>query len=221
MKKLTNDQSGSIVATVVIVLLSLMLIGAGVFAGWAYTGMNDYKFNTNQKISEAVRANTKQVQQEDAANFAEQAKQPYKVFRGSDAFGSVNITYPKTWSLYLVSTNASTPVDLYAAPDIVPTTNDRNSTFALRVQVVASQYSDIVRRYEGQVKQGKVTSTPYSLPKNPAVPGVRLDGQITNDKKGSLVIIPIRDKTLQIWTESEAFLKDFNETILPNATFAQ
>jgi len=38
--------------------------------------------------------------------------------------------------------------------------------------------------------------------------------------QGSMVLVPLRDKTLKIWTEAdETYLKDFNENILPNYTF--
>ena len=38
--------------------------------------------------------------------------------------------------------------------------------------------------------------------------------------QGTMVIVPIRDKTLKVWTESNSvFLKDFNEAVLANLTF--
>jgi hypothetical protein len=37
---------------------------------------------------------------------------------------------------------------------------------------------------------------------------------------GTMVLLPMRDKTLEIWTESNDYLNDFNTYVLPNMTFA-
>jgi hypothetical protein len=52
------------------------------------------------------------------------------------------------------------------------------------------------------------------------VTGVRVDGQIADNIQGSMIILPLRDKTQEIWTESNSFLPDFNNNILPNLTFS-
>jgi len=46
-----------------------------------------------------------------------------------------------------------------------------------------------------------------------------LVGQIINGKKGSMVMFPLRDKTLKVWTEADQFVGDFNNSVLPNLTF--
>ena len=90
---------------------------------------------------------------------------------------------------------------------------------ALRFTVSGTNYSSIVKTFDSQVKAGKVKVTPYKADKVPNVIGVRLDGEITKDKQGSMIIVPLRDKTLQVWTESPQFVPDFNTIILPNLVF--
>ena len=116
-------------------------------------------------------------------------------------------------------TGGATPVDLYAHPDIVPSVTAQDSSFALRVQVMAQPYDATVKQYATQQKQGTVTVKPYELPNNKGTVGVRVDGQITQTKQGSVVMLPLRDKTLKIWTESNDFRKQFDEIILANARF--
>jgi len=61
------------------------------------------------------------------------------------------------------------------------------------------------------------------LPKVPSVAGTRLSGQIFSSSKaapGTIVLVPMRDKTLEIWTESNDYLPDFNTYILPNLSFS-
>ncbi|QQS17971.1 hypothetical protein IPL68_04945 [Candidatus Saccharibacteria bacterium] len=215
-----RDERGSVITLVSIILLCLFLVGALGFGSWAYMGRQDYKKNVDAKIKVAVAKNTKEVQLKDAADFAEASKQPLKPYTGPESFGSVKINYPKTWSAYVVTTAGGQPLDAYFNPDFVPSASDQKSVFALRVQIVSSTYSQTLTQFQGLQKQGKVTVAPYALPKTPTQVGVRIDGQLTPTKQGSMVVLPVRDKTLKLWIESNQFVTDFNNIILPNASFS-
>lgn len=214
------DETGSVASLVAIVLLSVGFVGALGFGVWAFGGRQDYKNNVDAKIKTAVQANTKAVQAQDAKDYAEAAKNPLKTYTGPEAYGSVTLQYPKTWSGYVVASGGGQPLDAYFNPDVVPSVSDQKSVFGLRVQVVSSSYSQTVTQFQGLQKQGKVTVTPYALPKVPSAVGVRVDGQITPTKQGSIVVLPVRDKTLKLWIESNQFTADFNGIILPNASFS-
>lgn len=219
--KYARDQRGSSTAMVVsLVATVLLLVGAIVFGVWAFMGRQDYKNNVDSKIATAVQANTKTVQAADAKTYAEEAKNPLKTYVGPEAYGSVHISYPKTWSAYVSTSNSGQPFDFYAHPDVVPGTADQNITYALRAQVVNTSYSNTLSRYSALQKAGQSTVAPYALPKNSSVLGVRVDGMLANNVKGHMVILPLRDKTLQIWTESDQYVSDFNNIILANASFS-
>jgi len=207
---------------IAISLLTLGLLGSGAFGFWAFGQRQDYKNNVDQKIAAAIVTNTKTVQQADAKTYAEQAQYPLKTFIGPEAYGSVSLTYPKTWSAYNnagTSNSSATPVDFFAHPDVVPPVGSDSSNFALRMQVVSQQYATVANQYANQLKQGTVTVKAYALPNNKTVSGVRIDGQISNSKKGTLVLLPLRDKTLKIWTESTSYGDQFDKIILANAHF--
>lgn len=214
-----GEERGSVATVVTMVLLGVFLLGALGFGGWAFMSRQDYKNNVDAKIKTAVTANAKVVQAQDAADYAEAAKNPLKTYTGPEAYGSVSLQYPKTWSGYVVTASGQ-PLDAYFNPDVVPSVADQKSVFALRVQVMATSYSQTLAQYQSLQKQGKVTVTPFALPKVPGTVGVRVDGQITSTKQGSIVILPVRDKTLKLWIESNEFAADFNNIILPNASFS-
>lgn len=217
-----EDQRGEISLMVVSFgLVCLCLIGVIVFAVWAYSGRQDYKNNVDQKITAANAVVKNQVEQADAKNYAEQAKQPLRTYVSSAQNGSVTINYPKTWSGYVSeNANGGNAIDGYFYPGIVPSTTDQNSTFALRVVLSPQQYSDVLNGFSSQQQQGQVTIKPFSFKKVPQVVGTRIDGQIAQNKTGSMVIVPLRNQTLQIWTESQQFESDFNNNILPNFSFS-
>jgi len=221
MNQRLNQQGTMNVLVVPVIALTLLFIAAGSFAVWAYAGRQDYKSHTDEKIAEAVQANTKVVQAKDAADYAEAAKQPLKPYTGPDSFGSVKVLYPKTWGAYVDT--QTYPLDVYFHNDFVPSTQLRDSTYNLRVRVEDNTYSRVMDSYKNRITQNGVTAVPYSLPKVPKVAGTRLSGAIFPNNQngvGDIILLPLRDKTLEIWTESPTYLTDFNTYILPNLTFS-
>jgi hypothetical protein len=131
----------------------------------------------------------------------------------------VTIKYPKTWSAYVDETGQdNTPVDGYFNPDFVPGISSKSS-YAVRLQVLSQAYSDVLTGLQSKVKNNLITVTPYKAA-NEANIGVMLKGQVVQGTNGIMVILPLRDKTLQVWTESDQFDNDFLNTILPSLNFA-
>ncbi len=222
MKLQSNERGELNILLVPVILLGVLFVAAASFGVWAYTSRQDYKNNSDQKSAVAVEANKKVVQAEDAKTYAEAAKQPLKTYAGSEAYGSLKLTYPKTWSGYVVTSDSGggTPLDAYFNPDVVPNISGRDSTFALRVQILSQSYADALNSYSTYIRQGKATATPYKLPKVPSVVGTRIEGQLTYNKQGSVVILPVRDKTMKLWIESGTYKADFDNNILPNTSFS-
>lgn len=209
---------GLIVGLIIAVLL---FIAAAVFGLWAFTQMQDYKNNSDKKAAVAV-ATANEAQKKDLeAQFAEQEKSPNKTYTSPAQYGSVALVYPKTWSAYAVeSDNSSQPVDVYFYPNFVPNVAGKNNYY-LRMQELSASYESTLKTYQDKAKQGTVTISTFTpaLVKN-ATPGVIISGQLETDKKGTLVILPVRDKTLKIWTESDAAAGDFTNTVLKNLTYS-
>ena len=102
----------------------------------------------------------------------------------------------------------------------MPDAQSASSIFALRVQVLGQSYSSVLKQFQGASQTGKVTVRPYKLPKVPSVVGAYVTGQIGSNKTGSMVILPLRNTTVRIWTESDKYKKDFDSIILKNARFS-
>lgn len=216
----TKSQSGELnVLLLPLIIAAVLFFGASGFAFWAYGERQDYKDNVDAKISEAVATETIRVKAEDQKAFEEAEKNPLKKYIGPEAFRAVTVEYPKTWSAYVDGSSNATPVDVYYHPNVVPSTQGNQTAYALRVQVESRGYDRVVATYQGDIKNGKVKTVPYTLPKVPGVTGLRLNGEIQSRKQGSMVILPLNDKTLKIWTESPDFVKDLETYILPNASF--
>lgn len=217
MRKL--NQSGSSIAYVVaICFLALGMFAAIGFGIWAFAERTDFKNNVDRKSAAAVAVAVAAEDKKKDAEFAEAAKKPLKTYKGPEAFGSLQVQYPKTWSAYIVENSSGVALDGYLNPDYVPVANQQG-TYALRFQVTGSKYETELQQMDGQVKAGKVKVTPYRLPQLPSVLGVRVEGELAN-LKVNMVMLPLRDRTVKIWTIGSAYVNDFNNNILPNFTFS-
>ena len=211
-------RDGSIATVAIIVLLVVSLLVSLGVAIWAFSERSTYK-NESDKISakaveEALAAQKLELEKQ----FDEQEKQPFETYQGPSDLGSITLSYPKTWELYVDEAKSGTAaLKAYAHPGYVPSTNG-DTSFALRYEVVSEDYANTLKDFDGQVKKGTVRVTPFRAEKVPSVVGAKLEGEIEPKKTGVMVIIPVRDKTLRIWTESTSFTPDFN-TILSSLTF--
>lgn len=222
-----HDERGFALSIIAIVLLFILLMASAGFGYWAFHSRNDYKNNVDQKISVATeKAQAAQKAKLDS-DYAEKEKSPNKVYKGPLSYGTVNFNYPKSWSAYVDESNGPEPVNGYFHPDVVPSVQSPTA-FALRVELVARDYSSTLREFDSQIKLGKVNAKAYIPPKmvniSNVTPGTRLDGTISRDsqgkdQQGSMIVIKVRDKTLKIYTESTSFLSDFDNIILATLTF--
>lgn len=218
MKRL--NQQGAIDSWLIAFIITLIVFfAASGFGLWAYMGKQEYKNNVDAKIEKAVTAAVIKNSSNKDKEFLEKEKLPLRTYNGPAAYGSVSVSYPKTWNLYMDETGKSTnAIDGFFNPNFVPGLQS-GSSVALRVQVINKQYALVTRGFESNIKTGKVKAIPFKADKVPSAVGLRLDGEVVIGKQGSMVILPVRDKTLQIWTEAVQFVPDFNTIILPNLNF--
>lgn len=225
MKK--YNQSGGIALVLSDIILVIALIAAAVFGWWAFQQRQDYKNNFDKKVSQEI-AKAEAAQKTQLENeFAEREKSPNKTFKGSATYGSITFEYPKTWSGYVDQSSSNAPINGYFFPDIVPAVNSGSSTppaFALRVELIDTDYDQIVKQFDSQIQQGKLTAAAYVPPKMSKAAnvqtGMRFEGELEQNIQGSMVVIKVRDKTLKIYTQSTRYSSDFNNVVLKTLTFA-
>jgi len=206
-----------------LIIVSLLFVLALVFGLWAYGQMQSYKTTASKNTAAAAASNKKAADAQ--AKYDTLAKAPYKTYQGSPTFGTVSFSYPKSWSAYDGS-STDEPLNAYFYPDIVPST-DSNTAYPLRVELLGTDYAEAVQQFSSQVTDGSVKASAYIPPKMKGVtnvqPGTRFDGAIgqsdNGTQQGAMVIIKVRDKTLQISAQSAAAVKDLDDIVLASLTF--
>ncbi len=215
------DQQGSaglLISLVVTVCLLLISFGFGL---WAFSSQQNYKNNVDQIVSREVKVAVDKNSTAKDNEFAELQKSPLKSYNGPPAYGSTILKYPKTWSAYVDSSGeGAAPVDAYFNPNYVPSTQTNGVVYALRMQVTSDSYDTELQQFDDQVQAGKVRISPFSFANVKGVVGVKVIGQISENTQGTLILVPLRDKALKLWTESDQYKADFNKYILPNFKFS-
>jgi hypothetical protein len=225
MKK--YNQNGGIALVLSDIILAAALIAAVALGWWAFQQRQDYKNSFDKKLSQEVAKAEADQKARLEKEFAEREKSPNKTFKGSATYGSITFEYPKTWSGYVDQGSSNAPINGYFFPDIVPAVNSGGSTptaFALRIELIDTDYAQIVKQFDSQIQQGKLTAAAYVPPKMSGVAnvqtGTRFDGELEQNIQGSMVVIKVRDKTLKIYTQSTRYLPDLNNSVLKSLTFA-
>jgi hypothetical protein len=207
--KLPKQSHMSFFVAILMTILFVCSLGFGV---WAYMGMQENQSNLDAKIEKASAAAVKEAEAAKDAAFAEEEKDPYRTYTGTSTYGSLTYDFPKTWSVYQVEKTSGTVLDYYGHPFIVKGTGKENS-FAFRVQVVETSYDKELAKFDAQIKKGTVTASAFRLARVPDQLGSRLTGEIITEKQGVLVLLPLRDKTIKIWTESTDYVGDFDQVL--------
>lgn len=205
---------------IALIIVTVFLLGVSGFAVWAFLERNDYKDNADAKIDTAVKVAVEAEAARKDAEFVEKEKLPTKKYTSPGEYGSITFDYPKTWSAYVIQKdNTGEQINGFFFPNIVPDVSGGTS-FALRLKVLDRQYADVIKTYASKIKSGKIKSEAYQPQNVDADPGVRLTGEIDTGKSGVMVVLPLRDKTLLLSTESQDHLKDFDSIVLKSLTYS-
>jgi hypothetical protein len=215
--KLYNQNGVSKLIIPVILLALTTLLGAGASI-YYYSQFSDATNNLNAKIAEAVETAKKTQGEELEAAYIEREKEPRREYASPSVLSNIKFSYPKTWS-GMVDENerAATQINGTFHPKIIETANAGSRSYAFNIKLVDALYPESVAKFDNQVQKGDLNASSITVAN---VQGVRLDGQITPDDRGSIIVLPIRDKTLVLTTESEQYLADFNQ-IVDSLSFAQ
>ena len=207
-----------------IILTAFFLITTLLFATLSFTFCNqmvgyrdDYQAKATIDINKAKEEQKAQLSSE----FQEIEKLPTKTYQTQSSWASVKIVYPKTWGLYANEDNAKGVVNNWFNENYVPDISNKDNTYSLRLEYLDKNYTSVAKSFDSAVSKGAIKVTPYkAINVSGGETGIKLDGEIRAGITGSMIILPVRDKTLQLWTESDRYIKDFNEIVLNNLTYS-
>ena len=197
-------------ATIIIAGLSVLAIGLGVLTATLFVNNSNLQDDIDSRVDIAVAEAKKKQAEELESIFAEREKEPMNRFTGPEDYGSLSFKHPRTWSVFIArDASSGGEFEAYLNPGSVPAPS-ASQIFALRVNIKPQEYSAVVKSFDGLVKSGKLRSSVFTLGD---IVGTRFDGEFSTDIIGAQIVLRVRDKTITIRTDSEAFLGDFNNLI--------
>lgn len=210
MQKIKTDQNGNI-TTIAVGVLAFLVIVLGSLSAWALIKYNEEKDTVSQQVAAAVEEARTQQRQEDERRFEEERKNPYRSYSAPEVFGGIAFEFPKNWNVHSVdTTRGSTQIDLTIHPEAVRETDNGVNIYAFRMQLIDELFDQQNRRYQRMAEKGELKAQPVTVSE---IEGVQYDGEVVKDKDGRLIVLPYRDKTITIWTESRDYLDDFQEIL--------
>ncbi|MBQ5812377.1 hypothetical protein IIW29_02295 [Candidatus Saccharibacteria bacterium] len=212
-----KDMSG-LIKTIVIIILSLV---AATFIGlfiWMAMNYQEAQTDLDTKVAVAVAEAKDEQAMELENDFLEREKYPYKTFSGPADYGQLTFEYPKTWSVYVAQSAASSDgnFNAYFNPIQVDAVGD-DTVNALRVTIRDESFDEVTEEYQHEMERDDsgLTMATTTIGKNNNITANRYTGVIPNteDLVGYVVTFKIRDKTAVLQTDSVLFEEDFNKLL--------
>ena len=201
------------VGLIVVSLLAVLFIGLFI---WMWVKWNDASTNVKGKVDVAVAEAKNELQTKLESEFEEKEKYPYKVFTGPTDLGELSFEYPKTWSLYVLSSaNRGGDYAAYLNPGQVNVVQD-DTVMALRVSIKGTLFDQAISDFAEKVRSGDMTlSTTVVNGNNVNV----YTGKMDNEYQGIICVFKLRDKTVMLQTDSTSVFSDDFYRILKTVKF--
>ena len=192
-------------------VLLVLTIAMGVVAIYYILKYNEQKSTVDQQKTAAAQTAREEQKQADEAAYAERDKLPYRSYEAPAVLGAIKIEFPKIWNVYAVEEEKSdTQLDIFMYPGVVRAEKSSTEAYALRVKLQRKLYQDVVKANQQKVEKGELKASAVTIS---GATGTRYEGEVVQGRSGSLILLPVRDKTLSIWTESPDYLNDYNQII--------
>ncbi len=213
-----KKDNSSLIKTIAIVVLSLTTV---VFFGlfiWKFLEWDSVKTDVDGQIDAAVALAKQETTTAMEEEFLEREKYPYKDFSGPIDYGSLSFEYPKTWSVYIAKdATKGGDFEAYFNPgEIEPVSS--STINALRVTIKDSAFDSEVKRYESNIRNGKLSLETRNV--GGTLANVYTGELPTGGLVGIVAMFKLRDKTVFIQTDAELFSQEFYK-LLDTVTFVE
>lgn len=151
----------------------------------------------------------------DDKKFQEAQSSDTRTYTAPEFAGSFSIKLPKLWSLSITPNEGTNTIAAIANPEYIDTKVER---YALRFSLIDQPYATYKTKLDQQTKQ-KVSPSFKGLTASKTtlsgIEGTKYVGQITTKiPNGTVILVPIRDKTFSIETDDNAVYSEVFNSIL-------
>lgn len=189
----------------------VLFLIAGGFAIWSFMEYSQTKNGVDARVQvETAKAKAEQAE-DDQRKFLEETKKLLIEFVGPSEYGRVSFMYPKIWSVY-IDRDGSDRGDYvaYLHPKEVPSIHNKDSRFAMRLEIINKDFNTVLKNYEQKVKKGELSSSSVEFN---GIAATRIDGALSKELRGTVVLMKVNDKTIRFSTDADTFKPDFEAVL--------
>lgn len=212
-----NDPLNSTGGETNILLISTILFGVvafvfGVLAIYSVISAQNARTSLNTAKTASYKDGQDAQKQQGSKDALAAAEAPYRSYKAATEFGNFEIKFPKNWSAYVVEDlNATNQVSLSLHPDLIRQAVGKDNNYAFRALLVKSAMTGLQKTYDDRVKSKKLTTKTVTVS---GISGLWYEGQFDDKHNGVIVLVPVRDKTLEFITDySKDYISEFNEIL--------
>src|SRR3989344_6030028 len=196
-----KPQRHSSLPFILAIVATIIAIGLGVLAIYYVLQYNKEKTTVESQKAKAAEVARSEQKTQDETAFAKEEKFPYSTYEVPAVLGAIKVEYPKTWSVFAIQDeSAATQLDVFMSPQVVLAEKNNTEPYAFRMKLEQKLYTESIKKYQSLAQKGQVTAEAVVVS---GISGTRFNGQIDTGRTGSIILLPIRDKTLSLWTEAE------------------
>ncbi len=198
-----------IITVAVGALAVILLVTTLVFA----TKSSKLAAESSSQYNNGLEAGKKQQKEDDTVAFNKELTSSTRTYEAPTINGGFQLSFPKAWSLSVDSTS-STPVDGFVNPGFVTLTSPEQ---ALRFTLINTPYETTKKSYDNDMKNNGSKRSDVTVS---GIKGVQYVGKINEKSKeavGTVTIVPLRDKTMLIQTDSNKLYSDAYAQMLQTA----
>lgn len=204
-QKLEKQKKLLIASLVVIGILFILVIVFGVRA-FINSGTLDKYFAAGKEKGKQEQLDA------DREKIKDISENPYRVYKAPDWAGAFELSFPKNWNISVTPSSNNDELAGLSNPDFVDMKLDK---YAMRFNIQKVKFAETQKKYDKIVQdsKGKVKSEEIVVSD---IHGFRYTGRINkkDDKDKTIVILPVRDKSLTLLTDNnEVYLADFNKVL--------
>lgn len=178
---------------------------------WLWGSTSVAKANMAKTLAAARKQGRKEQLKIDQAAALKEAQNPFRSYKAPEGIGRFELKFPKNWSAQLSEDMEKTEqLRLVAHPDFVRIGEEDKTAYALVVELHKRRSTDILEGYNDRVTEGNLRSSSVTVS---GIASTRYEGEYEDDRKGAIVVIPLRDKTLTIATQDRQYFSQLAEVL--------
>jgi hypothetical protein len=215
---LRNDEGETNILLVSTIIFGLVALVFSITSIFSVLDSQNSKHILNSAKQTSYKAGQDAQHQQDIKDQQAAAESPFRSYKAGKDFGNFEIKFPKNWNATVTENVAATnQVNLVLHPEIVKALGDPSqpgNNYAFRALLIKQGSDSLQKTLDDRVKAKKMTS------KSVTVSGIAAkwyEGAWDDRHTGVMVLVPVRDKTIELITDySKDYINEFN-TILAQA----